>query len=100
MYMYECISDCMFLQHVCSACKGQMDLWELELKIVWVNWYKCWELNPGPLEEHQVLPTAEIPLQSFKPNFKALKTFSYNVNLSSGKVTNGKNLEENWGSGL
>lgn len=51
-------------------------------------------------EEHQVLLTAEIPLQSFKPNFKALKTFSYNVNLSSGKVTNGKNLEENWGSGL
>lgn len=59
-----------------------------------------WKLDLDLLEEHQVLLTAEILLQSFKPNFKALKTFSYNVNLSSGKVTNGKNLEENWGSGL
>jgi hypothetical protein len=53
-----------------------LDPMELELQNSCELSCRCWELNPGPLEEQVVLLTTESPLQS-QMYFLKLRSFGY-----------------------
>jgi hypothetical protein len=52
--------------HLCSAQRGQkrvLDPLDWNLRCLWAVQYGYWELNPSPLQEQQVLLTAELSHQ-------------------------------------
>jgi hypothetical protein len=65
-YMNVCMYVCMYVC-VCSiciyACMTEEDVRFHSIVDGCELLCSCWELNPGPLEEHPVLLTAELSLQ-------------------------------------
>lgn len=78
--MYVYLPTCLYMHPVCAVPKEartrQLIIKNWNYKLLWESWFRCWELNPGPLQEEEALLTAE---PSFQPDIQYFLRYIYFV---------------------